>query len=240
VSSFRHKLRPAKARSALRRRYFEWRLRRLPLDEGPETVELGSTYGGWRIPAGMLRTGDVCYCVGAGGDISFDLELIRRYGAVVRAVDPVEAYEANALRTAAGEPNFSFRRAAVTTTDGPVRMQPHHETASRALSGAGLYDTDEWVEVAGVTISTLMRELGDDHIDLLKLDVEGIEYELVPTLDLMSFGIHIFAVQLHHKPGTTSDALRLIEGVRRQGFRLVAQRPVVKLTFARSSSDRLA
>jgi FkbM family methyltransferase len=226
------KLRPAKVRSALRRRWFEWRLGRLPIESGPPIVEFGSAYGGWRIPEGSVGPGDICYCVGAGGDITFDLELIRRCGAVVRAVDPVEAYEAAALEAAAGEPRFAFRRAALAVNDGPIRMQSHHEPDSRSLSAAGLYDTDEWTEVPGYTLASLMREFDDDHIDLLKVDVEGIEYRLMPTLDLPALGVRVFAIQLHHT-GSVRDAMRLIDGLRRQGFRLVAQRPTVKLTFAR-------
>jgi FkbM family methyltransferase len=226
------KLRPAKIRSAVRRREFEWRLGRLPLEPGPEIVELGTIYGGWQIPEGAVGEGDVCYCIGAGGDVSFDLELIGRYGAVVRAIDPVEAYEAAALSAAGGEPRFSFRRAAVTEVDGPIRMQAHHEPDSRSLSAAGLYDTDDWIEVPGLTLASLMREFGDDHIDLLKLDVEGIEYELVPTLDLVALGVRVFAIQLHHT-GTVAQARRLIDGLSRKGFALVAERPTVKLTFAR-------
>jgi FkbM family methyltransferase len=226
------RLRPTKVRSAVRRRVFEWRVRRLPIHGGPPVVELGSAYGGWRIPEGAVGEGQICYCIGSGGDITFDLELIRRYGAVVRAVDPVEAYGAAALKAAEGEPRFSFRQAAVTVSDGPIRMQSHHEAGSASLSAAGLYDTDEWIEVDGRTIPSLMREFGDDHIDLLKVDVEGIEYDLVPTLDLVGLGVRVFAIQLHHT-GRVRDAMRVIEHLDRQGFRLIAQRPTVKLTFVR-------
>jgi hypothetical protein len=210
MSNTVQKLRPAKIRSAVRRRRFEWALGRLPIEPGPQIVEIGSSYGGWRIPEGVLTPGQICYCVGSGDDISFDLELIRRYGASVRAVDPVDIYERRVLEAAAGEPRFTFRRAAVTTSDGPVRMQTHHEADSESLSAAG--------------------------IDLLKLDVEGIEYELLPTLDLVALGVTIFSIQLHHT-GTVRQALNLVAAVRRQGFRLVAQRPVVKLTFYRSADS---
>ena len=233
MSDLARKLRPAKIRSAIRRRVFEWRLARLRIEAGPPTVELGTAYGGWSIPEGAVREGQICYSIGAGGDISFDLDLIRRYGAIVRAVDPVEAYGAAALEAAAGDPRFSFRRAAVATRDGLIRMQTHHEADSESLSAAGLYDTDEWVEVDARTIPSLMREFGDDRIDLLKVDVEGSEYELVPTLDLTGLGVRVFSIQLHHT-GSVRDALGLIDGLRRQGFRLVAQRPTVKLTFARA------
>lgn len=224
------KLRPAKIRSAIRRRAFEWRVGRVPIEPGPPIVELGSAYGGWKIPEAAVGEGHICYCIGAGGDVSFDLELIRRYGAVVRAIDPVEAYAAAALEASAGEPRFSFRQAALTTQDGPIRMQSHHEAGSNSLSAAGLYDTDHWIEVDGRTLNSLMREFGDDHIDLLKLDVEGIEYELVPTLDLVGLGVKVFSIQVHHT-GTVAQALRLIEHVRGQGYQLVAERPTLKLTF---------
>lgn len=225
------KLRPAKIRSALRRRWFEWRLERMPIEPGPPIVELGSSYGGWKIPDGIVGEGDICYCIGAGGDISFDLELIHRYGAVVRAVDPVREYGAQALRQAGGDSRFSFRVVALTTRDGPIRMQPHHERSSASLSAAGLYDTHEWTEVPGLTLASLMREFGDEHIDLLKLDLEGLEYELVPTLDLVALGVRVFALQLHHT-GSVRQATRIIEQLRRQGYRLVAQRRALKLAFA--------
>jgi FkbM family methyltransferase len=235
VSGLARRLRPAKVRGAVRRRAFEWRLARLPVEPDVPIEELGTAYGGWKIPLGSVAEGDICYCIGSGADISFDLELIRRYGATVRAVDPVEAYGKAALQTAAGEPRFSFRQAAVTTEDGPIRMQVHHEASSRSLSAAGLYDTDQWLEVDGRKIASLMREFGDDHIDLLKVDVEGIEYELVPTLDLAGLGVRVFSIQLHHT-GTVRDAMRLVDGLQAQGFRLVAQRPSVKLTFVRMSA----
>jgi len=232
MSGVSSRLRPAKVRSALRRRWFERRLGSLPLAPGLPVVSLGTAYGGWMIPDGVLRDGAVCYCVGAGADISFDLELIARYGAVVRAIDPVARYEELALERAADEPNFSFRRAALAAVDGPLRMQVHHQTGSESVSAAGLYDSDSWVAADGLTLPSLMQEFGDAHIDLLKLDVEGAEYELLPQIDLRGLGVRIFATQLHHVQGVR-QARQLIETVEAQGFSLVAERPVVKVTFLR-------
>jgi hypothetical protein len=77
-----------------------------------------------------------------------------------------------------------------------------------------------------------MAELGDERIDLLKLDVEGAEYELIPTLDLRAMGVRTFATQFHHT-GTVREARALITALRARGYRLVGERPVVKLTFVR-------
>src|ERR1700719_1014712 len=80
------KLRPAKIRNALRRRWFEHRIGRVRLHEGPDLIHLGhASYGGWTVPGDLIGREWVCYSVGAGGDIEFDLELIRRYDAIARS-----------------------------------------------------------------------------------------------------------------------------------------------------------
>jgi len=77
-----------------------------------------------------------------------------------------------------------------------------------------------------------MAEPGDERIDLLKLDIEGSEYEVLPTLDLRALGVKVFATQLHHT-GSVRDARELITRLRENGYEAVACRSAVKLTFAR-------
>jgi len=179
----------------------------------------------------------VCYCVGAGGDVSFDLALIERHGATVRSIEPVAEYVDEARRPAGGRDRFSAYQAAIASAEGPLRMQVTHDPGSRSLSAAGLYDPDRYVEAPGRRLESVMVELGDDHIDLLKLDIEGSEHDVVPTLDLRALGVRIFATQLHHT-ASVGAAPSLIELVRAQGYEAVAVRPVLKITFLRE--DQLA
>lgn len=222
------KLRPAKIRSALHRRHFEWALSRLPLDE-METAHLGSEYGGWIVPAGVVERDWMCYCVGAGGDVSFDLALIERYGARVRTFDPDGEFARRALEEAGEEPRFSFHQFAIAKVDGPLRVGYHHGP-SRSVSAAGLYESTRFVELPGRTLPSLMAELGDRRVDLLKLDVEGSEYELLPQLGLRALGVKILGVQLHHN-GSLRQGREVIAELAEQGYRPVGCRPVVKLTF---------
>jgi len=227
------KLRPAKVRSALHRRWFERQLPRLELRDAPGLVHVGDEhYGGWTIPGGLVRPSSICYCVGAGGDISFDLELIRRYGVTVRAFDPVADYVQRAREDAGDEPRFTIHQVAIAKSDGPLRMQLTHDPGSRSVSPAGLYDTHDYVEVPGRTLASLMDELGDEQIELLKLDIEGGEFDVIPTLDLRALGVRIFSTQIHHN-GSVADARGLIAKVRRDGYDAVACVPSVKLTFVR-------
>jgi FkbM family methyltransferase len=224
-------LHPSKMRNALRRRWFEYRLPRTALHEARGLIDLGSSYGAWRIPGGLIGRSWTCYCVGAGGDVSFDLELIHRYDATVRAIDAVAEYVESAIEQAEGEPRFSAHQAAIATSDGPIRMQITHDPQSRSVSSAGLYESQNFIELPGRTLPSLMAELGDERIDLLKLDIEGGEYELLPTLDLRALGVKIFAIQLHHV-GSVGDARALIAQLRRDDYQPVACRSAVKMVFA--------
>jgi hypothetical protein len=101
------------------------------------------------------------------------------------------------------------------------------------VSSAGLYEARGYVELPGRTLPSLMRELGDERIDLLKLDLEGAEYDVVPRLDLAALGVKIFSIQLHHT-GTVGQARELVANLARAGYLPIARRPAVKLTFMRS------
>lgn len=228
------KLRPEKVRSAARRRWFERRVpRQLEFRAIPELVDLGSAPGGWTFPVGLLEPSWICYMVGAGGDVAVDVDLIRGYGVTVRSFDPVESYVTRAREEAAEHPQFHAYHAGIALEDGPIRMQTTHHPGSQSVSAAQLYDTHDFVELPGRSLPSLMTEFGDQRIDLLKVDIEGAEYQVVPHLDLQALGVKVFSVQLHHN-GSVGQAASLVAGVRDQGFDLVAMRPVIKLTFVRS------
>lgn len=226
------KLRPAKVRTALRRRWFENRMERIETQPMDGLQALGSDYGYWVVPVDWIDSSWTCYCVGAGGDITFERELLTRYSPTVRSFEPDEDYVGRIEVSPEDAEHFSAYQIAITPADGPIRMQRTHIPGSRSLSPVHLYDTEDYVEVPGRSLRSLMEEFGDDSVELLKVDVEGGEYELVPTLDLAGIGVRVFCIQLHHT-GTVRDAKALLAGVHEQGFRLVNYDEAVRLTFVR-------
>jgi FkbM family methyltransferase len=228
------KLHPAKIRAALHRRWFERQIKRTPVSGRGEPTFLGSKYGGWIIPSAIVEPGWTCYCVGAGGDVSFDLELIRRFDVRVRCVEPVEEYVTQALHAANGNTRFSAYRAAIARSDGPVRMEHTRHPGSRSLSSTNLYDSHEYIQAPGRTLPSLMRELGDERMDLLKLDIEGGEYDVLPALDLRALEVKVLAIQIHHNR-SVAQAQRLIEHLLTTGYELLAIESVLKLTFAQQN-----
>lgn len=222
----------AKLSSAARRRWFERRLARTEIEPYQPLAHVGTEYGGWWIPGDMLTPEPLCYSIGAGADVSFDLELIRLYGASVRAFDPFWIFREQAERQAAGERRYSFHEVAVTVTDGPVEMYGRQDEEQGSVSAVNLYGATTAFTKPGRSIASLMSEFGESSIDLLKMDVEGSEYDLLDTLDLRSIGVRVLCVEFHHNE-PVKRAHTVISNILDQNFSTVARKDPMSFTFVR-------
>ena len=108
--------------------------------------------------------------------------------------------------------------------DGLLKLYPpptsrtvHYSSINR--SGAREEDA---VEVPVKRLSTIARELGHDHIDVLKMDIDGSEYEVIP--DVLASGLPIgqILLEVHHnfKLVRFDQTLRLVEALREHGYRI--------------------
>jgi FkbM family methyltransferase len=229
------RLRPAKVAGGLRRRWFEFRLERMkPRRSVPGLEALGTSYGSWLVPTTKIEDGWICYCIGTGADISFELELLKRWRVQVRSFDAVLHFVEHLRETIGQRPGLTIDQAALALRDGPLRMQVSHVAASRSVSAAGLYESDLYEEAPGRTLPSLMAQYLDQHVDLLKIDVEGLEYELVPTLDLEGLGVKVLCIQLHH-PAGIRGAKELVATLETRGYEFVGTCPTVKHTFVHRS-----
>lgn len=227
-------LRPAKWRNAARRRIFEALApRRIAVVSGCAVEYLGSDYGGWPVPTELLGPGAVAYSVGAGGDVSFDLALIERTGCVVHSFDPAPAAAIHAREQR--DPRFFFHNVAVWTHSGELTMFRAANPEHMALSAVDLQQTGAAVTVACRTIESIRTELGHEHVDLLKLTMDGAEYELVPHLQLSRWHTKVLVVNLqHNRP--PREAWALVADLRDAGWVPVARKPPAGYTFVHQSS----
>jgi FkbM family methyltransferase len=228
-------LRPAKVRNAVRRRLFSREMALVPLCHGPELVHLGSEYGGWYVPARGIDPDWVCYCVGAGADISFDLALIDRYGCDVFAFDPSEASRTYVAEAAAHQERLHFEQVGVWPHDSVVRMFGPEDPEHVALSAANLQGTHSWIDVPCRSLPSLMAEYGHQRIDLLKLDLEGAEYQFFDEVDVAALGVQVLGVEFHHNRSAAA-AGRSIEGLRTAGLTPV-HRKGNSITFVREPQE---
>jgi len=150
----------------------------------------------WATRTDSLRKDSVIYSFGAGMDISWDIALIERTGAVVHAFDPTPKSIAW-IREQNTPAEFRFCPYGIAATDGiKTFYAPYKEkNVSHSVIPRGTTAFNFPVK----TLRTIMQELGHDRIDLLKMDIEGSEYEVIN--DLIASGARPIQllVEFHHR-----------------------------------------
>jgi FkbM family methyltransferase len=162
---------------------------------------IGSDYGGWIIPAAVLGADSVCYCAGAGEDISFDLGLIKRFGCQVFSYDPTPRAIEHVRKTAADIPQYQFFPIGMWNKAEVLKFYAPADAQHVSHSIVNLQKTDRFFEAPCERLSVLMQQNGHHRIDLLKLDIEGAEYKVLESLIEDRLDIRIICVEfdeLHH------------------------------------------
>jgi FkbM family methyltransferase len=184
---------------------------RAQLLSAQKLLRLGTQYGGWIIPVDHSLTADsLCYCAGAGEDISFECALVERYGCRVRIIDPTpratqhfhDLQQAVRLGTRfpvnnSGVDFYSITGAhlerlrflSVGLADKDTKMKfflPQNPTHV-SCSLVNLQKTDQYFTVPCLRLSSIMNREGDGSIDLLKMDIEGAEYGVIE--DMVASGL---------------------------------------------------
>jgi FkbM family methyltransferase len=163
------------------------------------TQRLGSTYGGWHVVPDGITPESVVYSFGIGEDISFDTAFIATYGTTVHAFDPtpklLRGYEVKTCQR-----DWSF----TTTVSQPLMVRSHflqpendahvsHTVLDRpATKGRAIH-------VPVKRIRTIMSDLGHTSLDILKMDIEGAEYDVID--DMLASGIlpRQVLIEFHHR-----------------------------------------
>jgi FkbM family methyltransferase len=184
------------------------------------TERIGGEYGGYVMSSVGITDRSVVYSLGVGEDISFDLGLIDRLSATVHAFDPTPR-AAEWLSQQALPDRFVFHAYGIAARDGAAtfRAPANPTNISHVLVEAGSSGGPQWPIRR---LSSVMAELGHDRIDLLKMDIEGAEYEVIRDLVESGLDVGQLLVEFHHrihKLGVerTRVALALLRG---SGFRI--------------------
>jgi FkbM family methyltransferase len=160
----------------------------------------GNAAGGWCILAGSLGPEAVVVDIGLGEDASFSESIISKYGCIVNAFDPTpRAIEyVNGLRN----DHLRFYEYGIGATAGTAEFYLPKETAH--VSGAIAREEHlgpHCVEVQLRTIGQIFGIIGASRLDLLKLDVEGAEYDVIASEEFHQYALAIdqICVEFHHR-----------------------------------------
>ena len=187
----------------------------------------GSDYGGWHICPEQIDRHSIVYSFGVGEDVSFDLSLIERYGLQVHAFDPTP----KSIRWVESQPlpnNFIFHDYGVADYDGEAAFYPPENPAHVShtmLPSSGGPARKILVKVHRLV--TIMKMLGHQKIDILKMDIEGAEYAVLADLLNSDIEVSQILVEFHHRFNNvrvdqTRQAIKLLNQHRYRLFHVAA------------------
>ena len=132
-------------------------------------------FGNYRLLKTTAKGEPLVYSAGVGGNITFDKAVADKLSAQVHLFDPTPRSIAFMDAQPKNE-RLHFHPWAVFTEDGPLDMYFDHATALSEVSNASalnLVGTSRKFRSQAFRVQTIMKKLGHERLDILKLDIEG-------------------------------------------------------------------
>ncbi len=189
----------------------------------------------WNFSATGLHERSHIVCAGAGGDISFEIELHRLTGAPVHLLDPSPTGIATFHQTSPFGVHFYEIGLAGQSKQFTFALPRNPEEGSYKDPR---YDSEgmETVTFDCLTIQDFMERRGMPSLDLLKMDIEGFEYDVLRTILRNKTPVRQICVEFHNLHGRVlSGVLRYLWIIRLRfhGYHLVSHVGTGDHTFAK-------
>ena len=179
----------------------------------------GNDYGGFYVAPDLLNSDSIVYSFGIGEDISFDLAIIENHKCKVFGFDPTpkSIYWINEKLPSFSE-SFQFYDYGIAEETGNVNffLPKNSNHISGSIINQKNVSTEESIEVQMKSLSDIAKELGHSKIDVLKMDIEGAEYQVLESLLQSEIIVTQFLVEFHDRffsdgRKKTIDAIKLLK-----------------------------
>jgi FkbM family methyltransferase len=178
----------------------------------------------WNFHPDNLTSKSVVYSGGVGRDISFEHGLVEKFGCSVVLLDPSPTGRETMALPLNQIPQFKFIPVGLAGCCKTLKLAPP------IYPGEGSWFKSEGegntIEVPCEDLATLMEQNGHRQIDLLKIDIEGAEYEVLYDLLKRRLPVNQVLVEFHHGilPGIKRrDTVRAILKMAAAGYKLLDQ-----------------
>lgn len=160
-------------------------------------VELhGNGSAAYAIVPFEFSESSVVYSVGVGSEISFELSVSNQYGPRIEAFDPTDQSEAFIRRSALPD-TFSFHKVAIGSKSGVETFREVKPSTPSYMAGALGLREGRGVNVSVLSLLDAMQLCGDRRIDVLKLDIEGGEFEVLQSILEHELDVRQIALEFH-------------------------------------------
>ncbi|MFO7668348.1 MAG: FkbM family methyltransferase [Bacteroidales bacterium] len=188
-------------------------------------ITFGNRFAEWTFCPDNLDEHSVIYSFGVGEDVCFDLKLIERYQLDVHAFDP----SPRSIKWVAGQnltEKFHFHPYGLASGDGTVTFREPAEANIHSLQIsdlANIGDAGSKTHLLPVhRAGTILQMLGHKAIDILKMDIEGAEYEVIEDILKSAVPVSQLLIEFHHRFANigTGKTRKAISQLNEAGYRI--------------------
>lgn len=163
---------------------------------------LGTNYGGFAVAIDFLsnKKNLICYSLGIGEDISFDLAMINNFSSNVFAFDPTpKSIQWLSKQKLPNE--FKVYNYGISSFDGKSEfyLPTNPDYVSGSVMNHKSVNEKEYIEIQCRRLKTIMEKLGHNKIDVLKMDIEGSEFDVIKDVIQSRVDFDQLCVEVHHR-----------------------------------------
>lgn len=161
----------------------------------------GSEYGGFFVREVLLKNRDeiIVYSCGVGTDISFDLQIIKKYKqSKVFAFDPTPV-SIKWIKQQQLPANFFFTTIGISDKNGEEKMYFPKDFGQ----SYGVFNWDKESKDEILVEMQTIEKIGDQHkhkfVDILKMDIEGSEFAVLNAINFNNISFGQILVEFHER-----------------------------------------
>lgn len=168
-------------------------------------MRLGSSYGGWWVPKELSKQDYInpyLVSIGLGHDVSFDFECLK-LGVNLVGLDPLSSSIRYAEKELGSFPNKTLIQSGIWMTCGYVKFfQPRnigHDSWS--ITNSQLTNTIGARSFKVMTLDNIVKKvplIANSDFIILKMDIEGAEYEILKNQDFSVLKANFLAVEFDY------------------------------------------
>ena len=164
-----------------------------------KSEKLGNKSEGWWIHPNLIQNkSSIVFSFGLGEDISFDLAIMKEYNSKVYGFDPTPKALKYVKSINTGD-NFILNEYAVSNKDGQLTFNLPENENYVSGSFADINSTNT-ITVEAKRLRTILEELKltSNDIDILKMDIEGAEYDVIEDMITSKIFPKQVLIEYHH------------------------------------------
>ncbi len=162
-------------------------------------TSFGNLGASWTLYTKVLNENSIVYSFGVGDDISFDLGLINKFDLQIMAFDPTPK-SIDWISSQNLPKQFILHPIGLANYDGKAKLHPPSNPDHISATMLERNETkDQAYKVEVKKLKSIMQELGHKSIDLIKMDIEGMEYDVVEDMKLNNILPAQILIEFHHR-----------------------------------------